>query len=134
MAELKTKVNDASVSEFLERVADPERKKASYAVLELMRKATGAEPRMWGESIIGFGDGHLKYESGRELDWFQVGFSPRKQNLALYSLGGFAGYEELLGRLGKFKTGKGCVYINRIEDVDVPVLEELIVRSVGTKA
>jgi len=93
-----------------------------------MKKATKAEPKMWGTGIIGFGDYHYKYESGRENDWFLTGFSPRVQNLTLYMMGGFD--NEVLKKLGKYKTGKGCLYINKLEDVDVKVLNELITKSV----
>lgn len=93
-----------------------------------MEKATGEEPRLWG-SIVGFGDYHYRYESGREGDWFLAGFAPRKQNLSLYIMAGFDKYDELLSRLGKYKTGKACLYINKVEDVDLEVLEELVRRS-----
>jgi hypothetical protein len=129
MAELKTKPNDASVTSFLAEITDEQKRKDSFAILELMKKATASKPRMWGDSIVGFGKMHLKYASGRELDWFKIGFSPRKQNLTLYSMGGFDGYEELLGRLGKHKVGKGCLYINKLADVDLSVLKELLRKS-----
>ena len=96
--------------------------------MKIMKKATKAEPKMWGPSIIGFGDYHYVYESGREGDWFLAGFSPRSQNLTLYMMGGLDG--ETLKKLGKHKTGKGCLYINRLEDVDVKVLNELIANAV----
>jgi hypothetical protein len=94
-----------------------------------MKKITGHEPRMWGSSIVGFGQYHFKYPSGREGDWFRTGFSPRKQNLTLYVMSGFEGHEKLLARLGKHKTGKGCLYINRLDEVDRDVLSELIRKS-----
>jgi hypothetical protein len=93
-----------------------------------MKKATKAEPKMWGPSIIGFGDYHYKYASGRENDWFMTGFAPRVQNLTLYMMGGFD--PELLKKLGKYKTGKGCLYIHQLEDVDKKILNELITKSV----
>lgn len=130
MAELKTKVNDASVDEFLSSVKDETKREDSYKILEMMKKATKAEPRMWGTSIIGFGDYHYKYESGREGDYFLTGFSPRKQNLTLYILGGFDEHGELLDKLGKYTVGKGCLYIKKLEDVNTKVLKELITRSV----
>ena len=95
-----------------------------------MKQATKSEPVMWGDSIVGFGEYHYKYASGREGDWFLTGFSPRKQNLALYIMSGFSEYEALLSNLGKFKTGKSCLYVNKIEDIDLSTLKELIQRSV----
>ena len=134
MAELKTKVNDASVVKFLRGITDEAKREDSYHLLEMMKKATKAEPKMWGTSIIGFGDYHYKYESGREGDYFLSGFSPRKQNLTLYILGGFDGHEELLNKLGKYSLGKGCLYIKKLEDVDTKVLKELVTRSVKKAA
>jgi hypothetical protein len=98
--------------------------------LDIMRKATGAEPKMWGSSIVGFGAYHYRYANGREGDWFLTGFSPRKQNLTLYIMGGFEQHAELLKSLGKHKTGKGCLYINRLDDIDLPTLRKLVKRSV----
>jgi hypothetical protein len=100
------------------------------AVLQLMAEVTGAEPKMWGDSIIGFGNYHYKYASGREGDWFLAGFAPRKQNLTLYIMAGFDGYEALMASLGKYKTGKSCLYIKKLEDVDTAVLKQLIKQSV----
>lgn len=134
MAELKTQKNDASVEAFLEGVAGEKKLQDSYAILELMRDVTGQEPAMWGTSIVGFGSYHYKYASGREGDWFLAGFSPRKQNLTLYIMSGFDEYEELLAKLGKYKTGKSCLYINKLEDVDPEVLRELVRRSVAHMA
>lgn len=130
MAELKTKVNDQPVTAFLDSVADEDRRQDCYTILEIMKKATRAEPKMWGDSIVGFGSYHYTYASGREGDWLLTGFSPRKQNLTLYIMSGFSDFEELLSRLGKHKTGKGCLYIKKLTDVDLAVLEELIDRSV----
>ncbi len=127
MAELKTKATDASVDNFLKGVTE-DRRKDCYAILELMKKASKAEPKMWGPSIIGFGDYRYKYESGRENDWFITGFSPRAQNLTIYMTGGFD--SELMKKLGKYKTGKGCLYIKKMEDVNSNVLSELIARGV----
>jgi len=95
-----------------------------------MKKATRAEPKMWGSSIIGFGHYHYVYESGREGDWFLAGFSPRKQNLTFYLMGGFPQYDNLLKNLGKYKTGKACLYINKLQDVDLPTLRKLVDESV----
>jgi len=131
MAELKTKKNNASVKKFLDGIEDDRRRKDCLAILEIMRKATGAEPRMWGSSIVGFGTYHYKSDSGREGDWFLTGFSPRKQNLTLYVMSGFSQHAALLDELGKFKTGKACLYVNKLEDVDVRVLKRLIERSVA---
>ena len=128
MAELKTQVTRASVDKFLEGIKDEKKRQDCYQMIKMMKKATKAEPKMWGTSIIGFGDRHYVYESGRELDWFIAGFSPRAQNLTLYMMGGFDG--ETLKKLGKYKTGKGCLYINKLEDVDPKALNELITKSV----
>lgn len=129
MAELKTKPNNGSVEEFLDSVENEKRRKDSFKVLDLMKTVTGHEPKMWGDSIIGFGTYHYKYASGREGDWFLTGFSPRKQNLTLYIMAGFDEYEALLGKLGKYKTGKSCLYINKIEEVDIEVLKKLVKQS-----
>ena len=128
MAELKTKVTKASVEKFIEGIKDERKREDCFLLLKIMKKATRAEPKMWGPSIIGFGDYRYKYESGREGDWFIAGFSPRAQNLTLYMLGGMDG--QALKKLGKYKTGKGCLYINKLEDVDLQVLNELITGSV----
>ncbi|TNE58063.1 MAG: DUF1801 domain-containing protein [Bacteroidetes bacterium] len=130
MAELKTKRNDQDPAAFINRVEDEQKRADSRTILALMQKVTGATPRMWGESIIGFGTYHYKYESGREGDWFLTGFSPRKQNLTLYIMAGFSRYTELLEQLGKYKTGKSCLYIKRLSDIDMEVLETLIRESV----
>jgi hypothetical protein len=133
MAELKTQVTKASIEKFLDGIKDEKKRQDCYQLLKIMKKATRAEPKMWGTSIVGFGDYHYVYASGREGDWFLTGFSPRAQNLTLYMMGGFDG--EILKKLGKYKTGKGCLYINKLEDVDTKVLNELITKSVKkTKA
>ena len=128
MAELKTKATHASVDEFLQGIKDDKKRQDCYEILKIMNKATKAEPKMWGTSIVGFGDRHYVYESGREGDWFIAGFSPRAQNLTLYMMGGLD--PQALKKLGKYKTGKGCLYINKLEDVDVKVLNELITSAV----
>jgi hypothetical protein len=131
MAELKTKVNDASVTKFLDSIADEKKRADGYALLEMMQKATQTEPKMWGSSIIGFGNYHYVYESGREGDWFLTGFSPRKQTLTLYSMGGgWEQYDALLQKLGKHSLGKGCLYIKKLDDVDKPTLKKLIGEAV----
>jgi hypothetical protein len=130
MSELKTKPNDQSVEEYLTRVDDDKKRQDSTTILALMKEVTGAEPRMWGDSIIGFGSYRYKYASGRQGEWFLTGFAPRKRNLTLYIMSGFAEYDDLLGRLGKFKTGKSCLYVNKLEDIDLPKLKELVEKSV----
>lgn len=130
MAELKTKENDQSVEAFLDSVADEKKRQDSYTILHLIKEVTGIEPKMWGSNIIGFGNQHYQYESGREGDWFLTGFSPRKQNLTLYFTTDFTEYDKLLNRLGKHKTGKACLYIKKIEDIDLDVLRELVRQSV----
>jgi hypothetical protein len=130
MAELKTKINDASVEKFISMVDDQEKRELSFKILELMKKITKEEPKMWGTSIIGFGTYHYKYKSGQEGDWMQVGFSPRKQAVTLYIMSGFSRYDELMNKLGKYKTGKSCLYIKKEEDIDMKVLKELVTQSV----
>jgi hypothetical protein len=126
MAELKTKETALSVDDFLNTVADEQKRKDAFALLGMMEKATKSKAKMWGSGIVGFGQHVLKYESGRELDWFIMGFSPRKQNFALYISNAVNRNEALLKKLGKYKTGKGCLYINRLEEVDTAVLKEII--------
>lgn len=130
MSELKTKKHDQDPLEFLSAVENETRRKDALVVLELMRKITGDKGSMWGTSIIGFGHYHYQYASGREGDWFFTGFSPRKTSLSLYIMPGFKRYQHLLAKLGKFKTGKACLYINKLQDVDIEVLERLITESV----
>ena len=129
-AELKTKVNDASVNDFLNLIEDDEKRKDCFEISKMMEKATKQEPKMWGTSIIGFGSYHYVGKSGREGDWMLTGFSPRKQNLTLYLMGGFDLEKNLLKKLGKFKTSVGCLYIKKLEDVDKKVLKELVTASV----
>jgi hypothetical protein len=130
MAELKTQPNDQRVEDFLYSVADGTKRQDSFTILELMGQVTGSKPVMWGDSIIGFGSYHYKYASGREADWFLTGFSPRKRNLTLYIMSGFEGYDELLNKLGKHSTGKSCLYVKQLGDIDLEVLKELISKSV----
>jgi hypothetical protein len=130
MAELKTQKNDASVEEFIESVENENGRRDSKVILDLMRELTGDEPSMWGTSIIGFGSYDYQYADDRANTWFQTGFSPRKQNLTLYIMPGFDRYDDLLSKLGKYKTGKSCLYINKLEDVDLDVLKELVKESV----
>jgi len=130
MAELKTKQNDASVVDFLNSAEDEKRRKDAFEILDLLSRLSGEEAKMWGPSIIGFGSYNYKYASGREMDWMLTGFSPRKQSLTLYIMTGFEKYEQLLGKLGKYKTGKSCLYINKLEDIDKQVLSEIILKWV----
>lgn len=130
MAELKTQENERSVEAFLQQVEDEKRRRDCFTVVNIMREAAGAEPKMWGDSIVGFGKYRYKYASGREGDWMLAGFSPRKDNLTLYIMAGFEQYDALMARLGKVKTGKSCLYIKKLEDVDLEVLKELVRQSV----
>ena len=134
MAELKTKKTTASVSAFLNGIEDPQKRKDAKAVAKLMKEITGEPARMWGESMVGYGSYHYKYASGREGNWFLTGFSPRKQALTLYIMSGFTQYEGLLDKLGKFKTGKACLYVKKLDDLHLPTLKQLIQRSVKHKA
>lgn len=125
-AQIKTKETSASVEDFINSVPEEQKRKDSFVILELMKKATGEEPKMWGASIIGFGN--LLYESptsGRQVEWFKVGFSPRKANLTIYLMD-LSLHQDNLARLGKHKTGGGCLYINKLADIDVNVLREMI--------
>ena len=130
MAELKTKQNNASVAEFLGAVADKQQRSDAKKLSAMMRDATGARAKMWGAAIVGFGSYHYKYASGQEGDWPLVGYSPRKQNLSIYIMAGFAGCDKLMAKLGKHKTGKSCLYIKHLADVDEAVLRKLIDKSV----
>lgn len=130
MAELKTKPTAASVDDFLEGIADEARREDCRVLVKLMKKATKSEATMWGPSIVGFGSYHYKSKSGCEGDWFLTGFSPRKNELSVYIMAGFTNYDDLMARLGKHKTGKSCLYIKRLADVDLDVLSQLIVSSV----
>ncbi|GAA5522726.1 DUF1801 domain-containing protein [Aliifodinibius salicampi] len=130
MATLKTQPTENDVKEFLNAIDDRQKRKDSFKILGIMKSITGEEPKMWGSSIIGFGQYHYQYESGREGDWFLTGFSPRKKNLSLYIMAGFDNYDDLMSRLGKYKTGKSCLYIKRLEQVDLDILKKLIKESV----
>lgn len=129
-AELKTKVNDASVEAFLNSVPDQQKRQDSLEILRLMQQVTKEKPKMWGTSIVGFGSFHYKGASGREGDWMMIGFSPRKQNLTLYIMPGVERYPALLKKLGKYSTGKSCLYIKRLSDIDMAVLKDLIKQSI----
>ncbi|PKN95399.1 MAG: hypothetical protein CVU44_01570 [Chloroflexi bacterium HGW-Chloroflexi-6] len=132
MSENKTQKTNASVIDFLNSIPDEKKRQDCLTVFEIMRQVTGLEPKMWGASIVGFGDVHYKYASGREGDWFKVGFSPRKQNLTLYIMDGFPRYQSLLADLGKHKTGVSCLYINKLADVNLDVLREMIAQSIAS--
>jgi hypothetical protein len=129
MTQNKTVPNNQSVEQFLNAVTDEQKRKDSFTILEIMQQITGREPQMWGSSIVGFGSQHYKYDSGREGDMPQIGFSPRKQNLTLYITDRFDHYDDLFKQLGKHTTGKSCLYIKRLNDVDMPTLKTLIEAS-----
>jgi len=131
MSEIKTRPTDASVEAFIDAVDHPRRREDARTLLELMQRVTGEQPVMWGPSIVGYGSYHYRYTSGQEADWPVVGFSPRKQNLSIYIMTGFEASVELLSRLGKHKTGKSCLYVNKLADVDLDVLEDLVRASVA---
>jgi hypothetical protein len=133
MAENKTKVTDASVKAYFSSIEDDARRKDCEALADLMAKATKQEPKMWGSSIVGFGSYHYKYESGREGDSCLTGFSSRKGDITIYILASFPGREELLSKLGKHKTGKGCLYIRKLSDVDPEVLEQLVAGTISER-
>lgn len=126
MASLKTQPTDVDVEVFLQSIEHPTRRADGFRLLEIFKEITGEEPVMWGPSIVGFGQYHYVYESGREGDMLMTGFSPRKQNLSLYIMPGFERFEEKLGQLGKHKSSKACLYINKLADVDEAVLREII--------
>ena len=129
-AELKTKKNKQSITAFV-NAQDTQQKKDSKAIIKMMREATGAKPVMWGDSIIGFGNKCLKYASGRELDWFLIGFSPRKGKISLYCMCRNKRFNQLLKKLGKHKSGKGCLYIKTLDDIDHEVLAKMFQVSVN---
>ena len=129
MSEPKTKKNNCSVSEFIEAVSHPTRREDSKVIASIMGEVTKKEPHMWGDSIIGYDEYHYVYASGKEGDWPMIGFSPRKQNLSLYIMPGFGIIEDLLPSLGKHKTSKACLYINKLADVNMDVLKSIIKRS-----
>ena len=125
--QIKTKQTGASVDDFIEKAPDEQQRKDSYTILEMMKKSTVEEPRMWGASLIGFGIKTYKSpRTGREVEWFHIGFSPRKANLSIHLVLDLKQYETQLQKLGKFKTGAGCIYINKLADVDLKVLKKLV--------
>jgi hypothetical protein len=131
MADNKTKPTKISVSAFIDAITDPIRRADAKALVKLMQSAAGEKPKMWGPSIIGFGNYHYTYESGREGDMSLIAFSPRKAATVLYDMIGFSGAEALLAKLGKHTTGKGCLYIKKLADVDQKVLEAMVVKSLA---
>jgi hypothetical protein len=133
MAENKTKQTEASVKKFVESISDAQKRADAFAIVEMMKRATRMEPKMWGPGIIGFGSRHYKYESGREGDICLMGFSPRKQSISLYLPGGQTAYAEELKQLGKHETGKGCLYINKLSDVDQAVLGKIFEKGMKVK-
>lgn len=133
-AEIKTKETDADVDDFINSVKDEAKRKESFILLDLMQKATKENPKMWGSSMIGFGIKRYKSPAtGREVDWFKIGFSPRKANLSLHLVLDIQQYADLLNKLGRHKTGVGCLYINKLDDIDLKVLEEIINIAAKTK-
>jgi len=134
MAEIKTKPTSESVEAFINDVKDEQKRKDSFALLEIMKKASGEQPKMWGTSLIGFGNKRYKSEAtGREVDWFKIGFSPRKANLSIYLGIDIQKYAAYLKKLGKHKTGVGCLYVNKLGDIDIKVLKEMISTSLKGK-
>lgn len=131
MAEVKTKPTNASVRDFLNGIEDEQKRRDAKTVARIMKRVTGKPPKMWGPSIVGYDSYHYVYASGREGDFMVAGFSPRKQALTLYIMSGFSGHQALMKKLGKHSTGKSCLYIKRLDDIDLEVLEELITRSVA---
>ena len=130
LAEIKTKQTTASVEDFINSVTDEQKRTDSITILAMMKKASGEEPKMWGNSLIGFGNKRYKSPAtGREVDWLIIGFSPRKANLSLYLSMDIKQHAAALEKLGKHKTGVGCLYINKLEDIDVKVLKGLIETS-----
>jgi hypothetical protein len=130
MSDVKTKLNNASVDDFLNSIKDEQVRQDCWTIAGIMQETTKAKPQMWGSSIVGFGSYRYKYASGREGDWMLVAFSPRKQNITLYLSSGFEGYDELMTKLGKHSCGKACIYIKRLSDVHLPTLKKLIKGSV----
>jgi hypothetical protein len=130
MAEQKTKPTELSVEDFLNKVPDEKVREDCFALLKFMKKATGSKPKMWGPAIIGFGQYHYKYDSGHEGDACLAGFSPRKQNITVYVMSGYKSHADLLKKLGKHKATGGCLYIKKLEDVNLKVLEEMVKKSV----
>jgi hypothetical protein len=133
-AEIKTKPTAASVEDFINNIKDEQKRKDSFVLLEMMKKATGEEPILWSSSVIGFGNKRYKSAAtGREVDWLRIGFSPRKANLSLYISMSIKEHAAALKKLGKHKTGVGCLYINKLEDIDIKILKKMIDASLNRK-
>ena len=130
MVELKTKPNRKSVTTYIKSIEDYKKRKDCITLMAMMKEITGKRPKMWGESIVGFGKYHYKYKSGREGDWFVTGFAPRKQNISVYIMPGFSKYQTIMKKLGKYKLGVSCLYIKTLEDIDHKLLHQLINKSV----
>lgn len=130
MAELKTKPTKASVTAFVNSIEDPAKRRDVKKIAAMMRRATGKRPKMWGPSMVGYGLYEYRYPTGNSGEWLITGYAPRKQALTVYIMCGFGPFQSLMKKLGKYKTGKSCLYIKKLEDVDEAVLEELITRSV----
>lgn len=130
MAENKTKPTKASVTAFLNKIKDRQLREDCFAILEMMQKVSNSDPVMWGSAIIGFGSFHYVYESGREGDTIVIGFSPRKQNITIYLTGGLSQVEDDLTKLGKYKRGKGCLYVKSLSDVNAEVLKKILSKAV----
>lgn len=131
MAELKTKPTEDNPARFISQVDGEVMRKDCRVLLKLMKEVTSKTPRMWSSKVIGFGEYHYKYESGRKGEWFVIGFAPRKRNLTIYIMNGFSNYGSLMKELGKYKTAKSCLYIKRLEDIDLNVLRQLVKKSVA---
>lgn len=129
MSDLKTQPTDQDVESFLNSIEDEQKRTDCFELLELMTEITGEPPKMWGKNMVGFGNYHYKYDSGREGDWFLTGFSPRKKNLTIYIMAGFEKYDEIMSRLGKYKTGSSCLYVKKLADIDKEQLKVLVKKS-----
>ena len=131
MSELKTKLNDQNYAEFLEKIADIQRRQDAFVLAGIMKAITGEEPRMWGDSIVGFGSYHYKSKSGQEGDWFRMGFSPRKQAFSIYTMTGSQKDPEFLNQLGKYKLQGSCIHIKRLSDINQDILRKILIKSLS---
>lgn len=129
MAEIKTKPGEENIHDFLNTITPDNKKKDAFQLLELFQKITGLQPQLWGGAIIGFGKYQYQQKGGQKGEWFLTGFSPRKSNISIYTMAGFEQYESLLKQLGKHKTGTGCLYINKLADIDIAILEKIALTS-----
>lgn len=134
LAKIKTQQTTSSVEDFINKVKDEQQRKDSFVILEIMKRVSGEEPKMWGASLIGFGNKRYKSpNTGREVDWFLIGYSPRKANLSLHLVFDITKQADTLKKLGKYKTGAGCLYINKLDDIDIKILEKLITEALKSK-